>query len=85
MTSPMTSRFTSIPKESVMCTLQGCPHVATFVFTGGIDCNSGGRSLVAAYCDRHAEEAAVRLGYSWPPPERRRPERVVRALASHAG
>jgi len=81
----MTPQFTAIRKETVMCTVQGCPYVATFVFTGGIDCHSGGRSLVAAYCDHHAEQAARQVGLQWPVAERRPQERVVRTLASRAG
>jgi len=81
----MTPQFSSIPRETVMCTVQGCPRVATFKFTGGIDCSLGGRALVAAYCDHHAEQTAVQLGHPWPVAERRPQKRVVRALASRAG
>jgi len=68
-----------------MCTVQCCPHAATFVFTGAIDCESGGRSMVAAYCDGHAEQTAIQLEHPWPVPERRMPERVVRVIAASAG
>lgn len=81
----MTPQFTPIRKETVMCTVQGCQHVATFVFTGGIDCNSGGRSVVAAFCDVHAEQTAGQVGHPWPVPERRPQERIARTLVSRAG
>jgi len=68
-----------------MCTVQGCPHVAAFVFTGRIDSNSGGRSLVAAYCDHHAEQTALQMGHPWPVAERRPQGRVVRARSSRVG
>ena len=80
----MTTQFTPLPKETVMCTVQGCPKVATFVYTGGIDCRSGGHSLVAAYCDGHAEQTALQLGHAWPIPDRRPQERAPRALATRA-
>ena len=32
----MVPTFRPIDKETVMCTVQGCVHVATFAFTGGI-------------------------------------------------
>jgi len=76
---PMTPRFTALRKETVMCTVQGCQHVATFVFTGGIDCSRGGHSVVEAYCDLHAEQAAIQLGHTRPLVTRRSPaEAAVR-------
>jgi len=75
----MASHLRPITKDAVMCTVRGCLCVAGFVFTGDIDCSTGGRSVVAAYCDRHAEEAATRLGHPWPIPERRPQGRAVPA------
>lgn len=80
----MSSQFTAIRKDSVMCTVQSCPNVATFVFTGAIDCNSGGRSLVAAFCDDHAEQASVQLGHPSPVAERRPPERQSQTFFSQS-
>jgi hypothetical protein len=59
----MLSPFRPIRQRTFMCTVQACPHVAAFVFTGGINCATGGRSSVAEYCDHHAEEAAAQLGH----------------------
>ena len=60
----MNPRFRPIRKQVVMCSVQACGSVATFIFNGIPD--PGGRpSAVAAYCDRHAEEAAVRTGLVW--------------------
>jgi len=67
----MPLQFRPIRKETVMCTAQTCLHVAAFVFTGGIDCGTGGRSVVAAYCEHHAEQVATQLGHPWPIAERR--------------
>jgi hypothetical protein len=82
---PMAPHFRPISEDTVMCTVQGCVCVASFVFIGGINCSAGGRSAVAAYCDRHAEEAATRSGHPWPIPERRPPDRVERARSFRAG
>lgn len=68
---PMVCQFRPIRKEAVMCTVQGCTYIAAFVFTGEIDWGTGGHSVVAAYCDHHAEDAATRLGHQWPIPDRR--------------
>jgi hypothetical protein len=81
----MVSNFRPIRLETVMCTVQGCVHVAAFVFAGEIDRGTGGRSIVAAYCDHHAEETATRLNHPWPIPDRRPQDRVVRARSFRAG
>ena len=81
----MVPQFRPIRKETVMCTVQGCGHVAKFVFTGGIDCGAGGPSLVAAYCAHHAEESAARLGHPWPIPVRSQQDRLVRTASLRAG
>jgi len=49
-----------------MCTVQSCAHVATFVFSGRSDRESGGRRIVEAFCLQHAEETAVQIGQQWP-------------------
>ena len=75
--------FRPIHKEAVMCTVQGCTHVAAFIVTGDTDRN--GRRVVAAYCDPHAEKMATRLGRPWPIPERRPAELTVRPRVFRAG
>ena len=80
----MDAHFRPIRKETVMCTVQGCLHVATFVFAG-CDRGAGGRSVVGAYCHQHAEEAATRVGHPWPIPERLPEERVVGTRILRAG
>ena len=81
---PMTLPVRPIHQETVMCTVQGCLHTAAFMFTGGIDSVTGS-SVLAAYCEHHAEEAATRLRYPWPITERRQPDRVVPARSFRAG
>jgi hypothetical protein len=78
----MDDYFRPIREEVVMCTVQGCLHVAAFVFSGGDD--RGGRAVIEAYCHQHAEEAATRLGHPWPIPERHSVDHAVRARAYRA-
>ncbi len=70
MGSLMVAHFRPIRKETVMCSVAGCLRVAAFVFTGDSECAAGERSVVAAYCDHHAQEAAKGLGHQWPISER---------------
>ena len=65
-----------------MCTEQGCPRVAAFVYMGAFDSSAGKPSMVAAYCDAHAAEAARRMGQPLPIPERRRTAPVMRAQSA---
>jgi len=51
-----------------MCTVQGCPAVATFVLTGA-PAAAAGQRVVAAYCDLHATEAAARINLPAPTAE----------------
>jgi len=81
----MVTHFRPIRKETVMCTVQGCAQVAAFAFTGEFDGRAGGRSVVAAYCDAHAHEAAARLGQPWPIPGHRQQDALAHALAFRAG
>jgi hypothetical protein len=81
----MAPQFRPIRKETVMCTVQGCGRVAAFVFTAGIDSGAGGSSVVAAYCGRHAEESATRLGHPWPIAERPQQDRLVRTASFRLG
>ena len=67
-----------------MCTVQGCVHVAVFFFTGRTD-RGNSQTRVAAYCQRHAEETAARLGHPWPIPEPRPAEQIVRTRVLRAG
>jgi hypothetical protein len=76
--------FRPTRRETVMCTVQGCVDVAAFLVTGGTDCGNS-RTRVAAYCQRHAEEAAARLGHPGPIPERHPAEQIVRTRVLRAG
>ena len=84
MVPSMDPVFRPIRRETVMCTVQGCVDVAAFLFTGATDSGSGG-PIIAAYCHRHTEEAATRLGRPWPIPERRPEERIVRTRVFRVG
>jgi len=81
----MDPHFRPIPEETVMCTVQGCPRSAAFLFSGIADHSYGGQPSIAAYCDGHAKETAARLGHPWPISTRRPPEREQRARVSRAG
>jgi hypothetical protein len=74
--------FRRISADTVMCTEQGCPRVAAFVYMGAFDSRVGKPSVVAAYCDAHAMEAARRMGQPLPLPERRRAAPMVRAQSA---
>jgi hypothetical protein len=76
---PMTTRIKSIRKDSVMCTVQGCSEVAAYFFLAGVASGENRRSIPAAYCDEHAEDAAKRLGHPWPISERKPAEKVLRS------
>jgi hypothetical protein len=78
----MDPQFRPIRKETVMCTVQSCLHVATFVFAGR---DAAGRPVVAAYCDHHAAEAATQLDQPWPIPQRLPEDRVARSGFFRAG
>jgi len=65
-----------------MCTEQGCPRVAAFAYMGDFDSRTGNPSVVAAYCDAHAVEAARRMGEPLPIPGRRRAAPMVRAQSA---
>ena len=84
MVPPMDPVFRPIRRETVMCTVQGCLDVAAYLVTGSTD-RGDSRTRVAAYCQRHAEEAAARLGHPWPIPERRPAEEIVRTRVFRAG
>jgi hypothetical protein len=81
----MVPQIRPIRKETVMCTVQGCGHIAAFVFTAGVDCRAGGSAVVAAYCGHHAKESATRLGHPWPIPERPQQDRRMRIASFRAG
>lgn len=74
--------FHRISADSVMCTEQGCPRVAAFVYMGAFDSGTGKPSAMAAYCDAHAVAAARRMGEPLPVPERRRAAPIVRAQSA---
>jgi len=76
--------FRRIAKATVMCTVQGCDNVATFMFTGSSGRGSGSRPAVGAFCHPHAKETAARIGHPWPLPEPSREYRVVRSHAMRA-
>lgn len=80
----MDSLFRPIRKETVMCTVQGCEDVAAFVFTGLVNGAEEGRPVVAAYCDRHAEQTAAQLGHPLPPAGRMPEGRLTRARVFRA-
>jgi hypothetical protein len=63
--SLMVSPFRRIAEDAVMCTVNTCGRSASYIFSG-VASRGGGPFVVAAYCDRHAEQAAVRFGYPWP-------------------
>jgi hypothetical protein len=65
----MVSRFQRIPNQTVTCTVDACGQVATFAFTGSSDRRGRGEPIVAALCDQHAKDIAVRLRVPWPIPE----------------
>jgi hypothetical protein len=72
----MTTEFRRLRADAVMCTVQGCSQVAEFFFHAWIDSNPDSRSIPAAYCETHAQDAAKRLGQPWPIPERKAPAHV---------
>ena len=74
--------FHRISADSVMCTEQGCPRVAEFVYIAAYDSAAGRPSMVAAYCEAHAVEAARRMGEPLPVPERRRTAPMVRTQSA---
>jgi hypothetical protein len=76
--SPMTTEFKPIRDESVMCTVQGCSEVAAYFLVAGMPPGAKRRSISAAYCDAHAEDAAKRLGHPLPISERKPVEKVAR-------
>ena len=55
MAAAMHPKFSPIAGETVMRTVQGCRYEATWFFTGGRS-----RSVLAAYCNQHAKDAAER-------------------------
>jgi len=79
----MNPQFRPVRRQSVMCTVQGCAAVATFVSTG--DPAFGGRPVMEAYCDRHAAEAAARIAHPSPVAESRSPDQPARSRVFRAG
>ena len=78
----MTTHFKRIREEAVMCTIQGCPEAANYFFIAGTDLNAGSGTVRAAYCEKHAQEAAKRMGRPWPMAERKSLERTGRKTTS---
>ena len=81
----MTTLFKRIRENTVMCTVQGCSQVAAFFYAAGTGSDSNPRPVAAAYCETHAEDAAKRLGHSWPVAERKPAEKAIRDFKYVAG
>ena len=76
----MATEIRRLRANTVMCTVQGCGQVAEF-FLAWIDANADSRSIPAAYCETHAQDAAKRLGQQLRPiAERKAPAQPQRVF-----